>query len=235
MDTLRILVDEVEEYFKPRLKMDERIEREFIAQKIRDVRNKTIRELYSSRIPLNMFAQTVNLNIIDEDNHITIYDATGKEKILERNKGNIYILPIPRVLSTIDRRAIHYIGSTDFNNQYHVIYSPNMGAMDYSPWSAGKPCVYTNFTETKLYYPLRGNTAISCVCIFEDPMDVPGMDWDSPYPIGPDVKEHTMYYLRGIIAYHLGMPVDYISDNIPQGQVPQLKEKDNRNEGDEQP
>jgi len=215
MDTLQVLVDEVMLHMKPRMRQDDVIEPELVAQYIRDARAATILREYAGKRSLNGFVQTLNVAITPIEWKISV-NVNGSQKTYPMQANSIYRIEMPRLISGIGRYALHYFGSADLQNTYDVIYEPLFETMHYMRWGGTKPVLYANHTDTYIYVPNNKPLVATIVGIFGNPEDVYGFTWDMPYPIPTDAKESMTYIVRQKLMEHLQMPIDIVNDNVNQ-------------------
>jgi len=213
MDSLRVLVDEILLHLKPRMRIDDVVEHELIAQYIRDARAATVVREYAGKRSLNGFTQTIDVVIEPMESTIRVI-SNGKEKAYPYESNGIYRIDMPNIISGLDRFALHYFGSADMQNAYDVIYAPVFSATKYSRWGLPKPILYTNASDTYVYIPYNIPVVARIVAIFSNPEDVYGFTWDTSYPIPTETKESITYIVRAKLLEHIGMPVDITNNNV---------------------
>lgn len=224
MDSLQVIVDEITEHVRPRMRQDDRVEPELIAQYIRDARAQVIVRTFAGRRNLNGFAQTINIAIEPLDSKVIIV-VNGKEYTYDRLPGNVYRLNLPKLVYDLGRKSIHYFGGDDMMSAYDVSYSPVFESMLFGRWNSNTPVLYSNFTDTYIYMPRPGSVMAKLVAIFANPEDVYGFTWDSPYPLPVEAKEQVTYIVRSKLLQHLGLPIDPINDNMSQSQSAMPKQQ----------
>ena len=227
MITLEKIVESIKLQLKPHITDDVILHDDWLIDIINQSRSALLRKLYLSGDNFSSFYQSCTLTAQNKYNQDNIY------------KYNIIVLKCPKIIGTIGKRNIQYVGSVDYsttNIQYVEV--ENFIAHDDHRFGSKEAC-YTLINDEILIRNTSGQTQWNVIALFTSPNDVPGYDYkETAYPIDESDLRTLEIITFEHLAPKLGLPVDLLNNahdetkNVNVGQ--QRKPKQQSNEQEEQ-
>lgn len=222
--TLKELVDLHITHVRPRLKVDQRIEPEFVADYIHTARLEVIKDVYRSKTLMDGFYQRVRVIITRDDTTIRFTLSNG-QYVEYSNDDAFFILPIPSVMSALNASALKYIGGVNFSNPYDRVTLNEFMLSDVDYFTKDRAKVTLDIDKIYAKNIPASERIIEAMGIFRNPTEVPDFTWNVSYPMPMDFLEKLQYIVRSKLYEHFSIPTDLINDDIDQTTFRQTAKK----------
>lgn len=179
---------------------DNPLDEVIVGKKVDDVRAMLIQQEWTAHKKVNdLFYQQMDVSIENE--------GVDPEEEIELRQ---FFVRFNELLPNVAWANIKYLGKKNMREKYNRRSLDEFSFAEYRRWSAGHVDYTVIGPDRALVRNEKLATDIIVVALFKSPLDVPGMTWDSMYPV-PDPFRLEMIVKQDILA-GLGVKADEKND-----------------------